>query len=633
MPCPSLDLTTRKSHQFLALLLLFAVLFSTISPAAAQQTTPQDMEAFFDGILADQMQLYHLPGAVIVVVRDGEVFFSKGYGFSDVQARTPVDPATTLFRPGSVSKLFTWTAVMQLVEQGKLDLDQDVNAYLDFTIPPAFDTPITLRHLMTHTPGFEDRGDGLFKLRLEDVVTLDTYLKESVPARVFPPGVTGAYSNYGTALAGYIVERVSGQPFAEYVEAHIFAPLGMQQATFRQPLPESLAPYVAGGYNYTGGQYIQGEFEYVVPYPAGGLSASGLEMAKFMIAHLQDGRYGEARILEEATARQMQTQLFTHDPRLTGMAHGFFESQKNGQRVLSHGGDTLLFHSGLFLLPESGTGLFISTNGTQGYLAVESVWESFLDRYYPAGDPPALTPSDGFTERAALYTGQYYPARSSFTTFEKIMRAMNPFTVSVDGDEVVISGQGRTHRYVEVEPGLLVNTADPDDKFVLREEGGAVMLYPSVPFAMIKDSPAGNLNLHLILLITAGLLFLIAIIAWLAGLFRRGRAHTALTTAARLTAALFGAAYLFLMVVFAGQFLNILPAYGVPALYFGVENGFLQILTLLPPLLALLALALLVFSVLLWLRRAPGRFFYSLLALLALAVVWSLAYWNLLRLG
>ncbi|MBL8055218.1 MAG: serine hydrolase, partial [Anaerolineales bacterium] len=288
---------------------LLVLSFTLARPAHAQApaagpSDPAEVEAFLDGLLRAEMDEHHVPGAVVVVVRAGAVLSAKGYGYADVEARTPVDPARTLFRPGSVSKLFTWTAVMQLVEQGRLDLDADVNAYLDFAIPATYAEPITLKHLLTHTAGFEDKGDGLFKLKPDEIPTLDAYLKANLPARVFPPGQIGAYSNYGTALAGYIVERVSGQPFAEYVEQHIFAPLGMAQATFRQPLPATLAPDMAGGYNYVDGGYVRGGFEYVTGYPAGALSAAGLDLAKFMIAHLQDGQLGEARLLEAETARQ-----------------------------------------------------------------------------------------------------------------------------------------------------------------------------------------------------------------------------------------------------------------------------------------------------------------------------------------
>ena len=394
-------------------LLLLASSLAGITPVSARPaenpagpTDPIELEAFMDGLMASKMTDNHVPGAVVVVVKDGEVLLSKGYGYADLETRTPVDPQTTLFRPGSVSKLFVWTSVMQLVEQGKLSLDADVNEYLDFSIPATYPEPITLKTLLTHTPGFEDIGEDLFKLKPEDVGTLEAYLKNHIPARVFPPGEVGAYSNYGTALAGYIVERVSGMPFYEYVEKNIFAPLGMTHATFRQPLPENIAADMSSGYNYVNGGYVKGGFEYVVAYPAGSSSVSGLDMAKFMIAHLQNGRYGDAQILKEETAIQMHSQLYTPDPRMAGMAHGFFENFINGQRVISHGGDTLLFHSGLFLIPDQNLGIFISTNATGGAGVGDAVALAFADRYFPVESAAHPVPPADFDSRDLLVCGR-----------------------------------------------------------------------------------------------------------------------------------------------------------------------------------------------------------------------------------
>ncbi len=186
-----------------------------------------DLEAFLDGIMPVQLRRGDIAGAVVSVVKDGKVLFAKGYGYADIEAKKPVSPGDTLFRPGSISKLFTWTAVMQLVEQGKLDLDRDVNAYLDFKIPSTYPQPITLRHIMTHTSGFAETVENLFVKDAAAMKPLQTYLEEHVPNRIFPPGSTPAYSNYATALAGHIVQRVSGQPFDEYIAANILQPLGM----------------------------------------------------------------------------------------------------------------------------------------------------------------------------------------------------------------------------------------------------------------------------------------------------------------------------------------------------------------------------------------------------------------------
>ncbi len=199
--------------------------------AGSHELTAQDVEAFLDGIVPLQLEHDDIAGATISIVKDGKLLLAKGYGYADIEKKKPVSAEETLFRPGSVSKLFTWTAVMQLVEQGKLDLDRDVNTYLDFKIPDAFGRPITLKNLLTHTPGFEEAIKDLFAVGSESP-DLGKYLKTHIPKRIYPPGTVPAYSNYGAALAGYIVERVSGRPFNDYIEESIFKPLGHDSFNF-----------------------------------------------------------------------------------------------------------------------------------------------------------------------------------------------------------------------------------------------------------------------------------------------------------------------------------------------------------------------------------------------------------------
>src|ERR1041384_821389 len=254
------------------------------TPAADRPLTAEDVEPWLDGYMPYALHTADIAGAVVTVVKDGQLIAARGYGWADIAHRKPVDPNLTLFRPGSVSKLVTWTAVMQQVEAGKLDLDTDVNRYLDLEIPPRNGQPITLRQIMTHTAGFEEAIKDLITHDPKGVPRLGDYLKRWTPRRIFDAGTTPAYSNWATCLAGYIVERVSGLPFDDYVEQRVFRPLDMKTATFRQPLPDSLAPLMAT--EYPRASEPAKSFEIVVPEPAGSLSASGLELAKFMIAPL-----------------------------------------------------------------------------------------------------------------------------------------------------------------------------------------------------------------------------------------------------------------------------------------------------------------------------------------------------------
>src|SRR2546423_13336768 len=221
----------------------------TPQPSPAPQLTKADFETFLDALIPSQLRNRNIAGAVVSVVKDGQVLFQKGYGYADVEGKKPVLPDQTLFRPGSISKLFTAIAVMQLVEQGKLDLDRDVNEYIDFAIPKTYPEPVTLRRLLTHTAGFEEVLKNLFVASQQQMKPLHDYLVAALPARIFPPGKVAAYSNYGLTVAGYIVERVSGEKFESYIDNHILKPLKMQSSTFAQPPPGPLEPQMSQGYS------------------------------------------------------------------------------------------------------------------------------------------------------------------------------------------------------------------------------------------------------------------------------------------------------------------------------------------------------------------------------------------------
>src|ERR1051325_2359835 len=332
----------------------------------AQQTEPHEMTAtdvenFLDGLVPLQIAKDNIAGVTISVVKDGKLLFAKGYGYADVKNKKLVSPKETLFRPGSISKLSTWTAVMQLFEQGKLDLDRDINTYLDFKIPDAFGKPITLKNVMTHTPGFEEQVKDLFDTR-PNPPNLGEYLKTHIPRRIYPPGTVPAYSNYATAVAGYIVERVSGRPFDQYIAENILKPLKMTRSSFAQPLPAALAPLMSGGYRLASSTEGAQSFEMINPFPAGSLSSSATDMAQFMIAHLQDGQLGDAKILKPETARLMHSRLFALDDAANAMCYGFYEESRNGHHIIGHGGDTIYFHSDLHLVLDQNVGFFVSYN-------------------------------------------------------------------------------------------------------------------------------------------------------------------------------------------------------------------------------------------------------------------------------
>ncbi|MET8158381.1 serine hydrolase domain-containing protein [Sphaerisporangium sp. NPDC005289] len=354
--------------------------------AAAAIDIPEEraLADFFDAAMTDGLSAGHVPGAVVSVVGGGKMLFSKGYGLADVENRRPFDPGTSMVRIASITKLFTWTAVMQQVEQGKLDLKADVNRYLTaFRIPATYPRPITLQDLMDHTAGFEDRTIGVGARSEDDVPPLGNHLADNMPARVRPPGEVSAYSNYGAALAGYIVSRVSGQPYDQYVRDHILDPLAMRHSTAAEPVPAPLATDLARSYDYEGGAYRRKPFVFDNLAPDGSISATANDMAHFMIAHLREGRFDDQCILDGPTARLMHRRTFAADPRIDGYAHGFKEQTLNGHRVIMHDGGWEGFQSALLLVPDADLGLFVSTNGLGGADAFTRIIPAFFDRFLP----------------------------------------------------------------------------------------------------------------------------------------------------------------------------------------------------------------------------------------------------------
>ena len=358
------------------------------TPASAANThelTRPDAEEFFDLLINDQLAREDVAGAVVGVVKDGQILLAKGYGYADVEKRIPATGDASLFRIGSISKLLTWTAAMQLVEQKKLSLDEDVNTYLDFKIPPAFGKPITLRNLMTHSGGFEDTWRDMGVENPAQALQLEPYVKTHLPKRIYPPGEVSAYSNYGATLTGYLVQRISGKRFETYVDENILRPLGMNRTTFAQPVPSDLAAMLSQGYGLASSP--PGPFEIMNSFPAGSVSASASDMCKFMLAHLQDGQLNGAQILSSETARLMHSRTFSFDSRMNSWAYGFYEESTNGHRIIGHGGDLQRFHSDLHLILDAKTGFFVSYNSKgNGDLAMDRqrLLQMFMDRYFPA---------------------------------------------------------------------------------------------------------------------------------------------------------------------------------------------------------------------------------------------------------
>ncbi|HUD28814.1 MAG TPA: serine hydrolase domain-containing protein, partial [Novosphingobium sp.] len=496
-------------------------------PGGGRDLTAADLDPWLDGYVPFALHSNDIAGAVVTVVKDGQVIAARGYGYADIARRKPVDPARTLFRPGSVSKLVTWTAVMQQVEAGKIDLDADVNTYLDFKIPARNGKPVTMRQIMTHTAGFEEAMKDLITYRQDGAIPIDAYLKRWVPERIFDAGTTPAYSNWATTLAGYVVQRVSGMPFDDYVEARIFTPLDMKTASFRQPLQPGLRPLAAIGYPRA--SKPAEPFEVVVPAPAGSLSASGLDMAKFMIANLENGR----GILRPETAAMMHdSPLDKIDPAslippLNRMELGFFETNINGRQVIAHLGDTENFHTSLHLFMREGVGFYVSFNsaGKEGgaHLARSQMFQDFADRYFPATAKDGRVDAKTAAEHARMMTGLWDASRRGHSNFVDVLNLFGQTEVTLDDDGGLLvpalhGPGGAPQKWDEISP-FVWRARFGHDRLAAQVVDGKVVRWSFdmiSPFTMYDRVPASRSSAWIMPAVYASLaVLLLTFLSWL----------------------------------------------------------------------------------------------------------------------
>ena len=587
---------------------------------------PATFERFIDPVIVRMMADTHISGSVVVMVRDGKLFFAKGYGFADIARRTPMSPATTRVRVGSVTKAFTAMAVLQLVERRRLDLRDDVNGYLGGSgLPATFAQPVTVSDLLTHSGGLEDSICGTAARDPRAAVPLPDYLSASVPARIAPPGRIFSYSNHGMALAGLVVQRASGIPYERYVTANILDPLGMDRSGFVPP--EAPGGDMAVGYRWARGRPAPRPLDYPSETPSAGLVTTGLDMARFMIAQLEGGRYRGVAIAQPDTIDLMHRQQFTNAAGLPGATYGFQERPANGLAVIQHTGDWGGFASAVFLVPDEHIGLFIASNGGDGSLREEVIGQ-ILDRYFPQevriGAPPV---PDGFAQRAGLFVGSYRPTRYAHRTFEKIFEFTPASEVTVTGDDEALIVRNR--RFVEIQP-LLFQEVDSGDRiaFATDLDGETAYLFEgTAAFERLAWYETFTFNRRLLIVVV--FVFALSLLLWPGGLLlpkhRRRANGPRLAGAARLLAALVAALDLAFLAALGIALETVNFVYGVP--------WWFTALLVIPNVTAVLSLSLPALVAAAWWRRywtVGGRLRYSVTATAALAFVWFCAYWNLL---
>lgn len=589
---------------------------------------PLELELYLDEFIKVKMEEDHIPGLVFVMVKDGEIFLSKGYGYADVEKKIPVDPRETVFRAGSVSKLFTATAVMQLYEQGKLDLNRDFNDYLElFKLKENYPEPVTAYNLLTHTAGFRGWAIGVYTRNESERKSLGEFLAHNMPPRSFPPSHVINYSNHGYYLAGHLVEAISGLSFDQYVDKYILCPLGMKKSSF--VMLDRLEPDRAQGYSYSNGDYRVVTREYTIPKPspAGSLIATGEDMARFMIAHLQGGIYGDQRILNESTCCEMQKQQFVNDPRLPGIGYGFYEYEDYGQRALMHDGDVSGFSSRLFLLPEHDLGFFVCDNVGRSIFRME-LTDYLMSRYFKKPESLQLkkTAKDNksFDKHMA---GSYRSTRIGLDSFDKLSYTGAVWEVSED----------TVNSWIEIEPGLF-QIPDSSIRIAFRkdEKGNVKYLHmdaQQMPISYEKLAWYENyLRFTLIWFSLFAICFLwIGVVRPIVKRIRARRKDTMKTSRPVRLAESLGAIISDIYLVF---ILGFTPAFMMneEQIGFGVP-WVIKALLVLPILNLVLTAVFIILFIKSWKDKYwdfKRRLSYILMILLFIGVIFYLNYWNLL---
>ena len=621
---------------------------NSIPPKRQVEIDPIDLEQFLDEFFNAQMDELHVPGVAISVVDHGEIILAKGYGFADLDNKIPVDPAKTLMRTGSTCKLVTATAAMQLVEEGRLQLDVDVNQYLDtLEIPNSQYGPVTLQQLLTHTAGFENRVIGSATLDADEYLPLGVYLQDNIPQRVLEPGSIHSYSNFSFALIGLLVEDTADMLFAQYSNENIFQPLGMAHSSFEQPLPPGLAGDLATGYLVSAGGYEDGGFLYVQDSPAGGMSTTAVDMAHFMLAHLQDGSYEDVQILGPETARQMHAQQFTHHETLPGLGYAFKGRYINGQRVIGHGGDIGTFSSQMILHLEDGWGFYLNYNVFNDALR-ERFIAAFMDRYYPATEQEPFETLEINEEELARFAGPYRWVRHPRSTMGKLMALIpGPVNVIITANKdstlsITFFGADAEWRYAPVGPltfkqvsggvqGIGGLEFDLGDTLVFRENQAGVIEFAFVPLQSVAlekvawyeggEAQMGTFG-------TLILIFFSPFLVWPAGeLIAKIRKRESTATkgsrrARRVALLVSGLNLIFSMILL----------FGIGDLTLGV-SPVIQVALIIPIVTALLTLLMLGMAIAAWAKgywSIWGRTYYLVLTLAAVVFTLWANYWNLI---
>ena len=607
-----------------------------IQPAGEALTNPAAVGSFFDNFFAQEMARWHVPGSAFVLVKDGKVIFSKGYGYANVEKQTPVMPDETVFRVGSVSKALTATAALQLVEGSKLDLHANVNRYLtNFKVRNPYRRPVTLAELLTHSAGLDASVIGIAERSPSQVIPLGPFLARKMPPVMMPPGKVYSYSSFGVALEGYLIQKLSAESFDAYIQKHILQPLDMRKSSFR--LTPELAAHLATGYEYHRGRYSPQPIDYFNIFPAVGLYSTATDMAHFLIAQMEDGEYHGTRILSAKSVREMHLRQFTEDPRLAGRTFGFYERFVNGRRAIGHGGNIRGFASLLMLVPKDHVGFFLVFNRDESRFEEDFI-QSFFDRFLPiSAGAVSEAPVHLSSVTLRKFTGSYRSNPYSRRTFEKLITLYWQFRITANPDGSLEFHYPHhfkpSERWTPLAPKYFVSSGGQGHAvFDLDGAGNVAHLftdrdsYEKVPWY-------GTAAFQVFLVKALMLILLSGAVCWpLQALFRRWRKKPFGGNGALRWGRPCAVALGLLNVFFILEMLHLLARMDDWDFVYGVPPA-IKALLWIPIATTLLGAAVAWFAARAWQKRSWslwGRLHYSLVAAAALSFIWFFAYWNLL---
>jgi len=331
-------------------------------------------EGFVERAIEKLMKMAHMSAVSAAIVKDGELVWARGFGLA-YREKNMVADENTIYLVASISKTFTATAIMQLYEKGLIDIDNDVNEYLPFSLrnPRYPDEPITVRMLLAHQSSLAEDPPGFYfrcpaGLKMEDYFEqwLHEYLTPSglyyMPQiwSDYEPGEKMFYANVGYSLLGYIVERVSGESFEEYCRKNIFEPLGMKNTSFEF---ENLnISRIAMPYVYSRGEYYPLTYYSILDYPAGGLRTSVVDLSRFLIAHINGGVFEGTRILKERSVEEMHRVQYPSDTYNFQYGLGFQIWDIGGERYIGHTGGLYGVATKMVFRESDGTGVIYFIN-------------------------------------------------------------------------------------------------------------------------------------------------------------------------------------------------------------------------------------------------------------------------------